>query len=253
MIEGMPPPLIALTSRTVLLRATSRDRLTETLPRPYVDEIVRAGGLPVLVPNLDDAAPAEEFLERVDGLLLTGGDDVDPALFHEPPHPGIEKVDGRRDRFEIALARAAFDRAIPVFGVCRGIQLLNIAFGGDIYQDLVTQAEAPIGHAQRTIGDGPWHEVKIEPNTRLAAVAGDEPWSVNSYHHQACRRIGKGLVVSAVSADGLVEAIEGEGPGYLLGVQWHPEISAAAGDDRSRRLFESFVKAARERAAAASK
>ena len=235
------PPVIGLTSRTMPLPANKKHRPTETVTRTYVEALEQAGALCMLIPNVDPAR-AEEYLSRVDGVLLTGGDDPDPILFGEEPHPHIDVVDARRDRFEIELARGAHARQLPLFGICRGVQLLNIALGGDIYQDIGSQTESAIQHTQRRLDDGPWHEVRIEQGSRLYAVVQAGSLRVNSFHHQACRRPGSGLSVSATSKDGLPEAVEDPSRDFYLGVQWHPELGGAG----SEALFAAFVDSARK-------
>ncbi|MHC4940583.1 MAG: gamma-glutamyl-gamma-aminobutyrate hydrolase family protein [Planctomycetota bacterium] len=237
------PPVIGLTSRTMPLPATKKQRPTETVTRTYVEALEAAGALCLMLPNVDPGS-AGAYLDRVDGVLLTGGDDPDPILFGEEPHPNIDVVDARRDRFEIAIAREAHERGMPLFGICRGVQLFNIALGGDIYQDIGSQTESVIQHTQRRLDDGPWHEISIEEGSRLHAVVEATSLRVNSFHHQACRRPGRGLSVCATSADGLPEAIEDPGRDFYLGVQWHPELGGAG----SEALFAAFVAAARNSA-----
>jgi len=228
-------------------RAARKQRPTETVTRSYVEAVERAGGLAVLLPNTDDDR-AEAYLDRIDGLLLTGGDDPDPVLFGEDPHPQIEMVDARRDHFEIALVHGALRREMPLFGICRGVQILNIALGGDIYQDVPSQTESALQHTQQRLDDGPWHDVAVDQSSLLARVLGVEKLRVNSFHHQACRRPAEGLTVSAVAGDGVPEALEDPRQKFCLGVQWHPELSGADGE----KLFSAFVQAARNRGGAAS-
>ncbi|MHC4549147.1 MAG: gamma-glutamyl-gamma-aminobutyrate hydrolase family protein [Planctomycetota bacterium] len=247
-------PIVGLTSRTLALRSSGRERPVETVARAYVEALEAEEALPVLLPNAAEPARAAGYLDVVDGLVLTGGDDPHPHLFGEEPHPGIEAVDLRRDRFEIALVRAARERRLPVLGICRGIQLMNLALGGDIYQDIPAQTDSVVAHSQRTAEDGPWHEVEIRAGSRLAQHVGAGRLAVNSFHHQACRRLAEGLVVAATSvADGLVEALEDPGQPFFLGVQWHPEIAPGGPEAAGHRLFAAFIRAAREAAAASSK
>lgn len=247
----MQPVIVGLTSRALRLRAAGRERPVETVARAYVEALEAEGALAVLLPSPAAPERAEEYAARLDGIVLTGGDDPHPHLFGEEAHPGIERVDSRRDRFEVALVRAARRRGLPLFGICRGVQLLNIALGGDIYQDIEAQAGASICHSQRTLADGPWHEIEIAAGSRLAGYLGARRLAVNSYHHQACRRPGEGLVVSATAVgDGMVEALEDPSHPFFLGVQWHPEIGP---DEAGRSLFSGFVQAAREAADASSK
>ncbi len=243
-------PVIGLTSRAILLRAAGQERPVETVARAYVDALEAEGALVFLLPSPAAPERAEEYAARLDGVLLTGGDDPHPHLFGEEAHPAIERVDSRRDRFEIALVRAARRRALPLFGVCRGVQLLNIALGGDIYQDIGDQTDGSICHSQRTLGDEAWHMVEVAGESRLAGHLGTRRIPVNSFHHQACRRPGEGLVVSATATDGIVEALEDPAHPFFLGVQWHPEIGP---DAASRSLFSAFVQAARDADGASSK
>jgi len=242
-------PVIGLTARTLLLPAARQTRPTETVARSYLEPVEEAGGLAMVLPNCDDAERAGAYLERLDGLVLTGGDDPHPHLFGEEPHPRIDIVDERRDRFEIALVRGARAHGVPVLGLCRGLQIMNIALSGDIYQDISSQTESEVGHGQQRLDDGPWHKVEIEPDSLLARVLGGGARAVNSFHHQACRRVGEGLQICARSpGDGLIEALEDPAHPFFLGIQWHPEL-----DDDAGVLFAAFVNAARERARLSSK
>ncbi len=233
-------PIIGLTSRTMMLPAARQTRPAETTARAYVDAIEASGGLCVVLPNTAPAA-AGALLDRIDGLVLTGGDDPHPRAFGEQPHPRIDVVDERRDLFEYALVTEALERDLAVFGICRGVQMMNIALGGDIFQDLVTQAEHPICHSQRTVEDAPWHDLVVAPGTVLHEAVGAKSIAVNSFHHQSCRGLGQGLVASAWTSDGLVEALEHPSRSWFLGVQWHPELLPGRA---GRELFGGFVAAA---------
>ncbi len=252
-MRGDTRPLIGLTSWTRAIRSGLKERLNEAVPRGYVEGVEGASGLPVVLPNSGDPSHAPSYLDRIDGLLLTGGDDVHPRLYGEAPHPRLDLVDERRDRFEIALLRAARERGMPVLGICRGIQVMNVALGGDLYQDLPSQADGAVGHAQRTLDEGPWHDVEVRRGTRLLEILGEARTAVNSYHHQACRRVAEGLSVTANAPDGVVEAVEDPEHPFFLGVQWHPEVLEGGAAATSKRLFAAFVAAAREFRAAASK
>jgi len=249
----MRRPVIGVTSWTRLVRSGNRERPAETLPRTYVEALEEAGALPVLLPNATDPALAPACLDLVDGLLLSGGDDPHPRLFGEEPHPNLETVDERRDRFELALVAEARARGMAVFGICRGVQILNVALGGDMVQDIGSQTDAPLRHTQRTLDDTGWHAVDVLPGSRVAELTGRTRLFVNSYHHQACRRPGEGLRVCATAPDGLIEALEDPSRPFFLGVQWHPEVGRQRPDSGSLQLFTGFVAAAREQAALASK
>jgi putative glutamine amidotransferase len=189
----------------------------------YSEAVVQAGGLPLMVANLDPTL-AEAFAAEADGIVFSGGADFDPELFGQEPHPELGHVSLERDRFELALYRAAKARAIPVLGVCRGIQLINVAEGGTLHQHLPA-LEGTIQHSQRAITGEPAHWVALEPSSRLARALGATKLKTNSYHHQAVAALGRNLRVTGKSADGIVEALEGTGEHFVLGVQWHPEMS----------------------------
>lgn len=210
------------------------------LSSAYVEAVRRAGGLPLLLPALG-AVDGAEWERALDGLLLSGGGDVDPELYGEEPRVENGRIDPEADAFEIALCRAFLERAKPVLGVCRGAQLLNVAAGGDLYQDLFRQAKTRLQHVQRAPRWHGTHRVQIAPGSLLAAVAGAGSLRVNSFHHQAIRRVAPGFVASAHASDGVVEAVERPGHPFTLGVQWHPEHLR---DAAAAALFGAFVAAA---------
>ena len=211
----------------------------------YVESVKRAGGDPVVLDATGDPAGA---LDRVDALLLTGGLDVDPTLYGEPPHATTE-VDPPRDWFEIPLSREAVARDLPVFAICRGVQVLNVAAGGTLIQDIPSTVSSRLAHAIDIPKDHAAHDVRIVPGTKLAAALGgsiqQETCAVNSRHHHAVGRVAPAFVVSAASADGVIEAIERPASAFCLGVQWHPENFWRTGEFGS--LFGAFVKAASQR------
>ena len=209
----------------------------------YVESVKRAGGEPVVLANDDDPAAV---LDRVDGVLLTGGLDVDPRLYDEAPHPTTEAAP-ERDRFEIPLARAAIARDVPLLAICRGIQVLNVAAGGSLIQDIPSAIQSKLNHSVDTPKDHLAHNVRVVHGTVLADLLETEQRTVNSRHHQAVGVVANDFVVSAESADGIVEAIEKPDATFCLGVQWHPENFWKTGEFAN--LFESFVQAARARAA----
>jgi putative glutamine amidotransferase len=209
----------------------------------YLESLRRAGGEPVEV-GADEDPPAD-VIGRVGGLVLTGGADVDPALYGETPHATFESAEPGRDRFEIALARAAIDRDVPVLAICRGMQVLNIAMGGSLIQDIPSQVAGALPHAVPEPRFAIAHEVWVSKGSRLWTIMEEqldgESLQVNSRHHQGVRKVPAGFDVSATAPDGVIEAIERTASRYCLAVQWHPENFWRTGEFRA--LFESFVEA----------
>jgi len=209
------------------------------VPEPYVRRVEEAGGLALLLPVTDPARVAE-YLGLVDGVLVIGGDDVDPSLYAAAPHPLLGPVDRARDLFEIEVVRRAAQGRVPTFGVCRGVQVMNVALGGTLHQHLPEDVPSVLAHG------GCYdeaHSVTVENGSLLASIVGAGALSVNSHHHQAIERSAPGLRVAARAPDGVVEAAELGGHPFLLGVQWHPERMETT--DSTRRLFSAFVEAAR--------
>ena len=206
----------------------------------YSQAVTQLGGLPLMVGNLEPDL-AEAYLEGAEGLILTGGVDVDPSYFGAEPHPLLGLVDGPRDRFEMALYHAARAKGVPVLGVCRGHQLINVAAGGTLHQHLPAVVQT-LQHEQADITGAPSHSVTLEPGSALAQAFGAARVRTNSYHHQAVDKPGPGLRVVGKTADGTVEALENtEGP-FVLGVQWHPEMSFQAYDGQIAP-FSAFMNA----------
>jgi len=215
-----------------------------TLRDDYVRAVERAGGLPVvLAPGRpEDAA---DLLRSVDGLMLTGGADVDPSLYGEPRHQTVTTVIPERDAFEIALCREALRKDQALLAICRGQQVLNVATGGTLIQDIPSQVSGAGDHDPETERWETVHQVRILPRTRLREILERETIDVNSFHHQAVRGLGQGLVVSAMSTeDGVIEGIELPGRRMAVGVQWHPEAFWDQPDD-FQPLFDALVKASR--------
>ena len=195
------------------------------IPFDYVKAVEQAGGRAMLVPPSPDAV--EETLDALDGIVFTGGSDLDPELYGEAAHPETSGIVRMRDDAELALLQAALDRDMPVLGICRGIQVLNVALGGDLDQHLE-------GHRHDPPGQFLEHDVAIEPETRLGEILGDRT-TVMSHHHQGLKRLAPGLVETARAEDGLVEAVEAPDRRFTVGVLWHPEAG------RDARLFETLV------------
>ena len=209
----------------------------------YVRAVIAAGGTPLLIPADEHPERAEEYMPLLHGLLVPGGEDVTPALYGEDPVPQVTYVNEDKDRTEMALACLAAERGIPIFGICRGMQLLNVCFGGTLYQDLPSQHPGALGHAQdMAIRSQLTHRVKLESGSLLERLLGEEPLSVNSYHHQAVRTTAPGFTVTATAADGVVEGVEAPGRN-LYAVQWHPE-DLVERHPRFRPLFRHLVEQA---------
>jgi len=208
------------------------------LPRRYADAVAQAGGLPVLLPPLPGISGA---LERLDGLILSGGGDVDPARYFAARNQASDPANPARDDAEFALCTAALAAGLPLLGICRGLQVINVALGGTLHQHL-PDVVGHDGHSPEQGGYGS-HEVSVSPGSRLADVLGRTELAVPTHHHQAVDGLAAGLVATAWTADGIVEAVEFEQPaGFMIAVQWHPEV----GDDPS--LFDGLVDAARRHA-----
>jgi putative glutamine amidotransferase len=213
----------------------------------YQRSVVEAGGDPQVI-DLGSPSPAT-LLDNVDALLLTGGGDIDPALFGEDKHPSFQQAEPGRDAAEIALVLQALATGLPVLAICRGVQVLNVALGGSLIQDIPSQLPMALNHRVPTPPNAPAHEVHISAGTRLAALLGlageGGRRSVNSRHHQAPKRIGEGLIVSAIAEDAVAEALELAGHPFCVGVQWHPENFVETGEFQS--LFNGLLAAARAR------
>lgn len=211
-----------------------RERVT--LSASYVRALERAGLVPLVVPTILTPERAVAALGAARGLVLTGGEDVEPARYGAAPHPKLEATDPGRDAAEVALIAAARARGVPVLAICRGLQILNVAFGGTLYQDLGTERPGPIVH---TGGNAGRHAIRVDAGSRLADVLGAAPATVNTRHHQAIRDLAPGLRAVAWADDGLIEAVEPADAGapWILAVQWHPE------DLDECALFDGFARA----------
>jgi gamma-glutamyl-gamma-aminobutyrate hydrolase PuuD len=228
-------PVVGITTYVTQARWSYWDEEAALVPAAYVRAIERAGGRAVLIPPSEDGV--DETLEAVDGLLFSGGSDLDPELYDQEPHEETRGVVAERDRAELTLLSAALERDLPVLAVCRGSQVLNVARGGDLVQHLPeVVGDEKHKHTPGTFAD---HDVTLEPGTRLAALLG-EGGPVKSHHHQGFGRVGDGLRVAAHADDGTIEAVEDPTLRFAVGVLWHPE----AGEDQL--LFEELVRAARE-------
>lgn len=212
----------------------------------YALSILEAGGVPVLIPVCTDIKILRETVKRLDGLLLTGGGDINPLFAKEDPIPQLQEYNIIRDQYDFTLVKLATDRCIPIFGICRGHQVINLAFGGNNYQDIYSQRQTPtLKHSQSVSREYGSHTVLIEKESQLFNIMGTDSLVVNSFHHQAIKDVAPGFHVSATSPDGIIEAMEGR-PAYpIFSVQWHPEKMAVRPDQQMQRLFHYFVNEAK--------
>ncbi|MBP2635978.1 MAG: glutamine amidotransferase [Firmicutes bacterium] len=238
----MAKPRIGITANQFLteggiLAGTKRQYVSDA----YIRAILCAGGVPIVLPVIADQGTITEQADMVDGLLLSGGGDIQPQLFGEEPVCQLGRVLPERDRHELALVKTAVTAAKPILGICRGCQVLNIALGGSIYQHLSPE-ETNLQHDQQSPGYYAGHTVMLEEGSKLASLWGTVVMT-NSFHHQAIKMAAPGLSITARTKDGIVEAVEHDTASFIVGVQWHPELML---DSQSTMLdlFTTFVKAA---------
>jgi gamma-glutamyl-gamma-aminobutyrate hydrolase PuuD len=236
-------PVIGITAYEETASWNQWSALASLLPARYVQSVERAGGIALLIPVQDlSAGDARALLRRLDGVIVSGGPDVNPDRYGQTPHPETGRPRDSRDDVEATLLEAAADDALPTLAICRGLQVLNVLRGGSLLQHL-PDVVGHGGHSPDPQGHGP-HEVRVEPGTLLAELVGWERAEVPTHHHQAVDRLGEGLVATAWATDGTVEGVEDRSVPFLVGVQWHPE----AGEDLS--LFRGLVAAAVQNASA---
>ena len=251
-MDSLSAPLIGLTTSEVR-RAETLTPIPEGEPPmheialglTYARAIESSGGLPVVIPPLP-LERVEPILDRLDGLCLSGGPDLDPAAYGQEPHDRLGPIEPDLDRFELAIASAADQRRLPILAICRGNQALNVARGGTLIQHVPDRVPgdgaAAVPHRQANAGREPSHPIELDPRSLLATTLGADRLAVNSFHHQAIERLGRDLVVSARAPDGIIEAVEDPGRDFLIGVQWHAELLVERPPERA--LFEAFVVAA---------
>ncbi|CAD2072288.1 gamma-glutamyl-gamma-aminobutyrate hydrolase family protein [Phocicoccus pinnipedialis] len=227
-------PLIGVTANLV-----DENRLS--LHQSNYNRIIEAGGVPVMLPINDDETTIQALIERLDGIVFTGGADVNPIYYNEDPLQQLQEISPGRDAFEFALAEAALKSRTPILAICRGAQVINVACGGTLYQDIPTQVGASaMQHVQLAVNEHASHSVTIDPQSQFAGIYSDAKIMVNSFHHQSIKTPGSGLKAVAHSNDSIIEAIESTTDHYLLGVQWHPEYIV---DEDTNLLYRTFVNA----------
>ena len=237
----MPLPLIGITSHR---QTDERGLDVHSLGDAYVKAISEAGGVPLIIPIGMENTKINQLIQRLDGVLFSGGGDVSPDLYGGESHPEVKLIDRDRDRIEIQLVHEIVERGLPFFGICRGIQIINVALGGTLYTHIPDQLINALNHTY--IEGKPRnylaHDVFVEPNTRLAKILGQPRIKVNSMHHQGISSLASPLVATAHAPDGLVEGVELESKQFGLAVQWHPECLTQY--EPMRTLFRTFVEAA---------
>lgn len=228
-------PVVLVTATT----ARVRGQVCVSLVEAYTNSLVAAGLIPLVLPPVH-ASVAAEALGSVQGLVLTGGEDIDSRWFNESLHPAVGQTHVIRDEYEIALSREAREKGIPTLALCRGAQIMNVALGGSLMQDIPSQRPSK-HHPTSSRPQERVHVVEVDADSRLRGMLGDERITVNSFHHQAIDRVGAGIRVVGWSPDGIVEGIESSDPDWwMVGVQWHPEELTNTKEEWDRRLFAGF-------------
>jgi putative glutamine amidotransferase len=247
--DTIAKPLVAVTATVRSVDGVLRVRLNAA----YVHALESAGLVPFIVPPLADANAARQVLDVVAGLVLTGGEDVDPARYGADPHPELGPVNPHRDATELALLARARELAMPTFAICRGVQVVNVGLGGTLVQDLPSERDDVGPHELDDERGSRVHGVIVDPSSRLATIVGAHSLDVNSIHHQAIDRLGDAVRINAHADDGTVEGVESSDPNWwMVGVQWHPEELTATPEPWDRRLFAAFADACRARVSSAS-
>jgi putative glutamine amidotransferase len=232
-------PIIGVTT---YLSETSK---YSTVGKAYIDSVYEAGGLPINIPIVGNKSDYLDYVDLIDGLLFTGGNDIAPYFYGENPIKELHSMSSIRDEYEFSLFRSAYEKQMPIFGICRGIQLINVALGGSLYQDIHSQCPGALGHfPEKTATDELYHSIQITKNSKLHEIFGEEKIFTNSFHHQSVKMLGNNLMATALSEDGIIEAVEStEKDRYVLGVQWHPECMTKR-HPQFGKLFLHFVEAA---------
>ena len=226
------------------LLAEVDNELTTQVVHSYVRAIEGAGGTPIILPYVTDAEVIEHYAGLCDGILFTGGVDVEPSRYGEETKPDCGEIQKYRDELEFAVIERVLDTKKPLIAICRGAQLLNVALGGTLYQDIPSEIDTPVSHRQSEPKFSPSHDVRVIEGTPLSELTGMERISANSFHHQALKTLGEGLRVMAFADDGIVEAVYSTGEQYIRAYQWHPE-RLFENNEQNRRIFEDFIGACR--------
>lgn len=207
----------------------------------YITAVQKAGGVPILIPFSDNLENIKTFTDKIQGIIFTGGEDISPLTYNEDPIKEIECIIEERDRFELELFNEVYEKKIPILGICRGLQIINVALGGNLYQDIYAQVSNCNGHSPKHVSrSNLYHSVKIEKNSKLFDIFDTEDLRVNSFHHQSVKMLGRDLKINALSKDGIVEGIESLTERFLVAVQWHPE-NLVERHDEFLKLFKALI------------
>ena len=236
----MKIPIIGVTTRHDLTRAGLPAVMVQ---QAYINAIIEAGGAPILIPSDLPQDAWQALLQRLDGILYTGGGDIETEIFHGQDHPKVDGVDRSRDRLELGLFRSVIDERKPFLGICRGFQVANVALGGTLYTHIMDQHSGALQHEWGEVQPRNYlaHPVKVEEDSRIAKIFGEPILQVNSLHHQGIKGLAPGLKAVAFAPDGLIEAVEKDDQPFCFAVQWHPEW--LTDQEPMRRLFQAFIRA----------
>lgn len=239
----MKKPIIGINSTRLIKPETPYSHsVMESISNDYVESIIKAGGVPIILPILSDKESIRQQIELLDGVLLTGGIDINPLLYNEEPSQKLGFIYPDKDNFDILIVKIALELKKPILAICRGHQILNIALGGTLYQDLSYMDGCYIKHHQQSKDGAASHTLTITENSILHKILGDSI-ICNSFHHQAIKDLAPGFKSTAYSKDNVIEAIEKYDEEFVVGVQFHPEIMTTYGDNNMLKLFQAFIKA----------
>jgi len=214
------------------------------MPPVYGNAIIQAGGIPLLIPLIPER-DINELAKQIDGLFVTGGEDIDPTYYNAEPHIHLGRITPKLDQLEFALIQKILELDKPYIGVCRGLHMLNVVTGGTLYQSIHSQRKEPVmQHLQKAIRTHRSHPVKVDKESRLYELLREDEFKVNSFHHQALNAVGENLQVVARATDGIIECVESTKHTFVFGFQWHPEEFAVDGDEASERIFKAYIQAA---------
>lgn len=236
-------PIIGITT----FKEYKEQREYNSLDCAYINSVTSAGGVPLLLPVINNKEDIKQYLNNIDGLIFSGGEDILPEIYGENPINELRAISTERDFFEIELFKLAYDMDKPILGICRGIQLINVASGGTLYQDIHVQRENALGHYPTKIKrDSLYHFIDIEKGSKLFDIFNEERIMVNSFHHQSVKNVSQSFRITARSYDGIIEAIEAKDKKFVVGVQWHPE-ALVTNYKEFEKLFGQFIDAAKSK------